>query len=447
MADVIVVGAGLAGLVTAHRLSKLGVDVQVVEHAEVAGGHVRTETLDGWRHEHGPNSFLGSAEPMFALANELQLTPVQAHAAANTQYLFLDGSLKKLPQTAAEMVVSPLLPARAKMRLLAEPMSRAKARDDESVRDFFERRFGPNVVDRFVEPFVSGIYGGDVSELGVAAAFPRLYAMANEHGSLLRAAYAHARRNESAPRKGTYSFAGGLGDLTERLASGLEDRTHLNERVLVRRRCGEWLVGKHRARTLVLASPAWATARLIHGELPTLGAELTAIDYAPMVGVHLLYRRDAIAHPLDGQGFLIPRSEGPRTLGVLWPSAMFDVCDADHAVITSFVGGVLDRGAVGLESKELVSIVRRDLRRMMGVAVAPEASSVVKHKRALPQYSTRHVPWRSRVTGIAARQAGLYLTGNWLEGVSMGDTVAHAEKTATAVFTSFSESSKPQASG
>lgn len=438
MADVIVVGAGLAGLVTAHRLMKQGVDVELVERAKVPGGHVGTVTRNGWRHELGPSSFLGSADSMFALADELGLTPVQARDVGDRRYLYIDGALKKLPQTPAEALVSPLLPASAKMRLLAEPLMLSKARDDESVREFFESRFGPNVVDRFVDPFVSGIYGGDVAQLGVAAAFPRLYAVAKEQGSILRAAYAVARRNEGPGRRGTYSFAGGLGDLTEALASQLSDRIHLNEQVLVRRKGSEWLIGKHRAHSLVLAAPAWATARLVHGELPTLAAELSAIDYAPMVGVHLLYRRDAIAHPLDGMGFLIPRSEGPRTLGVLWPSALFDVCDADHAVLSCLVGGVLDRGAVGLDSDELVSIVRRDLRRMMGISAAPEDVSVVKHERAIPQYSTRHLPWRARVRDIVAGHSGLHLTGNWLEGTSMGDTVAHAEKTATEVFAQLS---------
>lgn len=434
MADVVVVGGGLAGLVSAHRLTKLGADVLVVERAPEAGGNVRTVQRDGWRHERGPNTFLGSANAVFDLSTELGLTPVEARAAAGQRYLYIDRALRKLPSNPAEALSSPLLPAAAKMRLMAEPLTFAKARDDESVREFFGRRFGEQIVDRFVDPFVSGIYGGDVSTLGAAAAFPTLFAMAREHGSLLKAGLAMATRGERSTRRGTWSFAGGLGELTDRLKTELGDRVLLGQDVLVRRAGAQWQVGKHRAAALVLASPAWATARMVHGELPALAAELNALDYAPMVGVHLLFPREAVAHRAEGFGFLIPRNEGLRTLGVLWPSAMFDVCGASHAAFTCFVGGARDRGAVGLGDAELVSEVTRDLRRAMGVAGKPVDTSIVRHERAIPQYSTRHLPWRERVMKLVGAQKGLYVTGNWLEGISMNDTIAHAEKTARAVF-------------
>lgn len=434
MADVIVVGAGLAGLVTAHRLAQLGADVQVVERSKVAGGNVQTVERDGWRHERGPNSFQGSANALFSLAEELELAPVKAREAARTRYLFIDGALRKLPLSPPEALASPLLPPAAKLRLLAEPLTFSKARDDETVREFFENRFGPQVVERFVDPFVSGIYGGDVAQLGAAAAFPRLFAMAKEHGSLFKAGIAMARRGQQATRKGLYSFTGGLGTLTRTLEARLESRVHLDEQVLVRRERDEWQVGEYRARSLVLAAPAWATARLVHGELPALAAELAAVDYAPMVGVHLRYPKKAITRSLDGFGFLIPRSEGLRTLGVLWPSSLFDVCDEDHAVLTCFIGGARDRGAVGLGEGELVAEVRRDLRRAMGIDAAPNDVSIVRHERAIPQYSTRHLPWRERVTRLVGAQPGLHVTGNWLEGISMNDTVAHAERTAREAF-------------
>lgn len=432
MAEVIVIGAGLAGLVVTHRLATAGVDVVALERAEVAGGHVRTVQRDGWRHERGPNSFLGSATPLFTLAEELGLEPVQARPQANRRYLYLDGALERLPESPKEALASSLLPPRAKLRLLGEPLTFSKARDEESVREFFESRFGPQVVERLVDPFVSGVYGGDVAQLGISSAFPKLYAMAKEHGSILRAAMALGRRRPPG-RKGTWSFPGGLGDLTNALVGRIGERLRVNEHVLVRRRGEQWVVGGRTAKALVIAAPAWATARLVHGELPALAAELAALDYAPMVGVHLKYRHSDIPSPFDGIGLLIPRSEGPRTLGVLWPSVIFDVCAPGDATITSFIGGAHDRGAVGLGDEELARVATRDLRRTMGIASAPSDVSVVRHERAIPQYSTRHGPWRTRVGRIVDATPGLHLTGNWLEGVSMGDTVAHAERTAHTV--------------
>mgnify|MGYP001019870416 CR=1 FL=1 len=52
-ADVLVVGAGLAGLNAARRLERSGLEVVVLEAADVAGGRVRTDLVDGFRVDRG----------------------------------------------------------------------------------------------------------------------------------------------------------------------------------------------------------------------------------------------------------------------------------------------------------------------------------------------------------------------------------------------------------
>lgn len=47
MPEVVVVGAGLAGLACARHLSAAGVDVLVLEAEDVVGGRVRTDAVDG----------------------------------------------------------------------------------------------------------------------------------------------------------------------------------------------------------------------------------------------------------------------------------------------------------------------------------------------------------------------------------------------------------------
>lgn len=51
--DVVVVGAGLAGLAAARQLSIHGVDVTVIEAAEAVGGRVRTDRVDGFTMDRG----------------------------------------------------------------------------------------------------------------------------------------------------------------------------------------------------------------------------------------------------------------------------------------------------------------------------------------------------------------------------------------------------------
>lgn len=437
MADVIVIGAGLSGLAAAHRLMTLGLDVRLLERASYAGGHVRTVQRDGWRHEAGPNSFLGSATALHALASEVGLTPLAARPAANKRYLFIDGRLQSLPSGPLDAITTPLLPFAAKLRLLTEPLRRGRAREDESVREFFDRRLGPEVTSRFVDAFVAGIYAGDVTQMGIAASFPKLYAMAKEHGSLTRGAFAAMRTKRAAAHpersrgvRGTFSFANGLRELPDALAKKLGDRLELGAEVTVARDGDEWIAGSHRAPELVLATPAGAAASLLEPIAPELSRELTRLDYAPIAGVHLLHRTESLRQPLDGFGFLVPRREGVRTLGCIWSSALFDVAPAGHAALTCFIGGARDREALALSDAELIETVERELARMMGLSGAPVDAAVVRHARAIPQYGTGHVAWRSQIDSLLRATPGLSLAGNFLDGISMGDTIARGERVA-----------------
>lgn len=433
MADVIVIGAGLAGLTVGHRLQQLGVDVRVIEKGAIAGGNVRTMQREGWRHEWGPSSFLGSATALHALAAELALVPVQAHASANKRYLFLDGRLQPMPSSLTEAITSPLLPAAAKLRLVVAPFSSTPPREEETVREFFETRLGREFTDRFVDAFVSGIHGGDIARLGIAASFPRLFELVKQHGSLAKAVIPALKSRKPGGLRGTFSFAGGLGDLAHALAAKLGERLETGANLLVRREGGRWHVGSHAAPELIVAAPAHAASMLLARDAAALSEELDLLAYAPMVGVHLLYSKDAIEKTMDGFGFLIPRRERVRLLGCLWSSTVFDVCAPDRASLACFLGGALDHEAVTLSDEALTGVVRDNLRQTMGIEAAPLDLAIIRIPRAIPQYGPQHVAWRGRVARLVGEQPGLALTGNAFEGVSLNDTVRHAENVARQV--------------
>ena len=71
MSRVVVVGAGIAGLVAARDLSRAGADVTVLESERRAGGVIVTERRDGFLVEGGPDGFLASEPDLPALAAEL----------------------------------------------------------------------------------------------------------------------------------------------------------------------------------------------------------------------------------------------------------------------------------------------------------------------------------------------------------------------------------------
>lgn len=435
MADVVVIGAGIAGLSAAHRLLSLGADVRVVESSARVGGHLSTVRRAGWRHELGPNSFIGRATAMFDLADELGLKPVEARPVSGKRYLFLDGALRALPTNPLVLLASSLVPASAKVRLLTEPLRSPPVRDDESVHEFFSNRLGPDFTNRFVDAFCSGIYAADITRLGMEAAFPQVFQATRDRGSLVRGLASSMKSSGTAPRRrGTWSFAGGLGDLADALSRRLEGRIDLSMDVTLERENGAWRVGPHRAEQVILATPAPVSADLVESHAALLASELRAVRYNPVVGVHVLLKRDDVPMPLDGFGFLVPRNEGLRLLGVIWSSALFDVCPPDCAALTCILGGGTDPTLIDASDEEIITHVRDDLRRSMGIQASPLDVSIVRIRRGIPEYQTDHVQHRARMELLFREQQGLTLAGNYLEGVSMNDTILAADRAAREVF-------------
>ena len=66
---------------------------------------------------------------------------------------------------------------------------------DESVAALVERHYGAEMVERLADPLLSGVYGGEASQLSVRAVLPRFVEMESKYGSLGRGMLA-ARKNK-----------------------------------------------------------------------------------------------------------------------------------------------------------------------------------------------------------------------------------------------------------
>ncbi len=329
--DVIVVGAGLSGLVTAHGLHRAGLSVQVLEAAERPGGVIGSERRDGVLFERGPNSGMDVSPAINGLLDELGIRAqrVDASRTAARRYVIFNGRLQALPTSAGTFLTTPVFSAAAKLRLLAEPfVRRAPASTEESIAAFVRRRLGREILDYAVEPFVSGIYAGDPQQLSLRAAFPRLHEFEQRYGSLVRGAIISARQRRHSGEKSkaaalSFSFRDGMQTLTDALAASLPAVECRAAVVGVARvadggflvEIGGSVADRRRARAVVLALPAHAAARLVDPLAPAAAAALAAIPYAPIAIVVSAYRRAQIGHPLDGFGFLAPAVERPGSSG------------------------------------------------------------------------------------------------------------------------------------
>jgi len=443
-----VVGGGMAGLSCAWRLASKGLRPLVLEAEAVPGGNVRTRSVEGgFRVERGPHTFLASADQIFMLAHELGLEQelVQTRPEAAARFITRGGRLHRAPDGAKTFLRTRLLSRRAKLRLAAEPLFTGRGRPDDTALDFFRRRFGEEAARIIAGAFVSGVYAGDPAALSAPAAFPLFWGFEQEAGGMIRGALRHQKRKkaerdalgDSAPprRKGLWSFNGGLGQLSGQLAHRLGDAFRPSSPVasLYRGESGFGLEcdgTSHRASTVVLAVPPPQAARLLADIDRELADLLAGIPMAPVAVVSLGFRQRLDSLP-DGFGFLAPRGEGVRALGVMFPSRLFPGrAPGSRDLLTGYVGGMLDPGALSLDGEELAVIVRDDLRRLTGIDAAPELVRVVRHEAAIPQLVVGHLERLDKIRARLALHPGLHLAGNYLRGVGIKDAVASGLETA-----------------
>jgi protoporphyrinogen/coproporphyrinogen III oxidase len=423
MLDTLVIGAGISGLTTAFHLARGGQRVAVLEASPRVGGSLETRTDGPWRFELGPNTVLESHESVTRLIREagLESEKITASPSARRRYLWKGGQLHALPSSPLGFLRTPLFPASAKLRLLREPWI-SKGDSEESIAAFVRRRLGQDFLDYAVGPFVSGVYAGDPERLSVRHAVPKIADLEREHGSLIRGAFAN---KGAGPRGAMFSFREGMEQLPRELARQIGDvRTGVACRRIIRSGEGfraETDSGAVEASRIVLAVPADIAARLLGREA------LAEIPYAPVSMVSTGWRREDVAHPLDGFGFLAPRKEGLRVLGVLFPSEIFPGrAPADHVVLTAFAGGRTDPEVATWDDDRLMSEVLGELRKTVGVRGEPVVSTIRRWPRAIPQYELGHGRFLDMAREAESALPGLRIGGNFLRGVSVPDCIRNA---------------------
>jgi oxygen-dependent protoporphyrinogen oxidase len=445
-ADVLIIGAGLSGLTIGFRLAQAGLRARVIEAAAQPGGVIGSRRRDGVLCELGPNSALDTTPLIGELlaAAGIGGERCDASAISNRRYILRGGKLLPLPSSPLAFLSTPLFSAKTKLGLLREPfIGRAPAGSEESVADFVKRRLGQEFLDYAIEPFVAGIYAGDPDALSVRAAFPRLVALEDKYGSLIRGALLGARERKKNAEKAkdrakSFSFRDGMQTLTDALARGIgADNVNCGASVTaIRREPGGYAVEIDaqdggttlRAPMLVLATPAYAAAPLIEPLAPATAQALAQIAYPPVASVVSAYRREAVAHPLDGFGFLAPRLEKPAILGALFSSSMFDLRAPDGVVVTTaFVGGRRAPQLAQRQAGEIEASVRDEMTLRLG-AGAPLWSEVTRWEHAIPQYTMGHLARLATVDAAEQAHPGLFFCANYRGGVSVGDCIKSAHQ-------------------
>jgi oxygen-dependent protoporphyrinogen oxidase len=445
---VVIIGAGISGLLVAYWLKKRGFQVTVLEKESHPGGTMRTFRGGGWLVEAGPNSALETTPLFKEIFQELGISDqvVYANKSANKRYILRRDKLHPLPLNPFAFIGSKLWSWSGKLRLLKEPFI-GRGNGEESVAEFVERRLGKEILDYAINPFVAGVFAGNPEELSVRSAFPKLYALEEKYGGLIKGMIRgrkerKLRAEKAKDRARLFSFVDGMQTFPDVLGKNLGTSLKLNCNVgLITPRKGkdksvyeirysdDGAARSIEAEVLILSVPAYAAAKLVEPMDRELAGALASIYYPPVAEVFMGFRQEQVKYPLDGFGFLIPEREHRNILGTIWSSSIFPKRAPEGFVaLTTFVGGARQPELARRSDRELQEIILQELRALLHVNGSPVFAKITRWDRAIPQYRLGYHNLLQRMDQFESRNAGMYFCSNFRGGISVGDCVMSAER-------------------
>lgn len=448
--QVIVIGGGIAGLATAYELHQRQIPFTLLEANQRVGGVILSEEVDGFTLDGGPDALLIQKPDGIKLCEELGLGPrLVPTKMPRIAYVQRGGRLHALPQASVlgiptewgPFIKSRLFSWPGKIRMGTEMFRpRRTSTGDESIGDFMRRRFGNEATDYLAEPLLAGIHAGDVDSLSIRALFPRFPETEARAGSLLRAFRSGPKPPPS--KDGAFkSLPGGLSEMVRALEAALPADSirkataaagiqRLGTHFVVRTASGDALP----ARAVVVATPAFASAWLLRDVAPDAARTCGEIPYASAVTVSMAFRRDAIADPLKGSGFVVPRAENTGILAGSYLSSKWPNRAPEGSVLLrAFLGGARDPDAIAKSDAEVVKTALNAMGPLIGITGEPLFTRVFRWERANAQHNVGHLDRVAAIERAISGCPGLYVTGSGFRGVGIPDCVADGRATARQV--------------
>jgi len=453
---VVIAGGGITGLSAGWYLQQeaarrgISLDYNILEQSPRWGGKVRTEQVESPGHapfilEAGADAFITRKPWALELARDLGLDERILPVSQTRTFVLHGGRPVPLPDGLQLLVPtrlmpflrSPLFSLRGKLRTGLDWLIPPRRSDeDETLASFVRRRLGAEMLDRLAEPLLGGVYNGDPERQSIAATFPQFPALERQYGSLIRGMRATQPERSASP---FISFETGAQEIVGALVTQLRGSLQLNTAV----RCIERLPdqryrvlttseGALEADAVILTTPAYVTAKLLHDLAPAAAQHLSAIRYAGIGTAYFAFRREHVPHPLDGAGVVIPGSERRRIDGVTWTSSKWSGrAPSGYALLRVFFGGPRTRDTLKLEEAELVAVVRDELQAIFGISAPPLFHRIYRWEDGYPQYDIGHL---ERVAAAErALPAGVVAAGSAYHGVGVPDCVRQGREAAEKV--------------
>jgi oxygen-dependent protoporphyrinogen oxidase len=437
---VVIIGAGLTGLVAAHYLRKKGISVKIVEKNNRAGGVIQTIKEQGFTMEAGPNTGVVSQPEIMELFDDLQeyCSIEIANPKAKKRLIWKDGKWHPLPSGLFQAITTPLFSAYDKLRILGEPFRKKGTNPDESIADLVLRRMGKSYLNYAVDPFISGIYAGDPAHLVTRFALPKLYQLEQNYGSFIggsikKSSEPKDERSKRATRE-VFSAKGGLQNLINALVKSIgKENIFLNcNQITVTpdNKLFNLTLFKNGITVTLTSEKVISTTggKEVESLFPFIDQEqlqaIAELEYAKIVQVALGYKRWK-GIDIKAFGGLVPSREKRRILGVLFPSSFFnDRAPKGGALLSVFLGGIKNGKLWSLTDTEIQTLVEEEIGEMLHIkGIEADVIRIFRYQYAIPQYSKTTGQRLEAIATVRKNYPGLILAGNIRDGIGMGDRI------------------------
>ena len=445
MKRVVIVGGGITGLSAAWALRQMrdSPEIILLEESDRLGGCIYTESYDGFLMEHGPDVFLTRKPEAAQLCASLGLRLQSTNAHLRGVYLRRGEKLYPMPEGMSGLVPSriwpllrsPLLSFQGKLRALAELVIPPKIDDsDESVAAFFTRRFGSEAFHHLIEPLLGGVIGDQSDRLSIRALMPHLLNLESNPGSILLGMDQVVAQQSTGSLQ---SLPDGLSSMIDALFVGSRENVRLEQKVTaitsatpcwnVSLSCGASITATH----LILAVSAQSASEMLASFHEPLANLLRGIPYRSGTLVHLAYRETDLGKPLVGHGHLVPLEESSSLAACTWSAnKLSGRAPAGHALFRLYFRGD------NLSDSSVLSEAQAEMNQAFSISACPLLTRVHRYTASLPQYTLGHIERIEEIHKIINSLEGLFLAGNYFEGVGIPDCIRSGMQAANQMITS-----------
>ncbi len=425
----VILGAGISGLSVAHFLSKKNNDFLVVEKTNRVGGYIHSQKKNGFLIENGPNTVLINNPSIQQLIDDCHLTHSLIFSnddAKNNRYLLRDGKLQLLPKTPKEFLWSPIMNWHQKLTLLKDLFA-SKHKQDTTVASFISKRFGKAAAKQLFEPFLTGIYAGNIEEMSTKHTLNKIWSLEQQYGSVIKGL--KKQKSKNSPR--IFNFPDGLSQLTDTLGKKYKANLLLNQdmKQISSTDDGYKLTttdNSIQCQRIISTIPSFALSTLIENH--HLASSLNTIRYVPVDVFHFGFEKASVKNQSPGFGVLSKPSDNKHFLGILFNSRIFPhVCSLDKELFTVIVGGDLQSHLCQLPSQELKSLILKEVNELLECSADPIFTNHTVYKKGIPQYHLNHDKIEKEIKEFETNNSNFYILGNYFNGVSVSDCIKNAD--------------------